>query len=143
MAGSNYTVILGDVIRKVEMGKDGQVSNSFRREFEIEGVDSGASSIVTLMVKGLTGESSPVNVELNGQYIGKILPYPNASAESWFMQTLHFSPSEGSLNPNQKNDSTTNVLEIPSKLRKNDKPEKTNQFDKFYLQNIVCFYKPQ
>ena len=140
---SNYTVILGDIIRKVEMGKDGQVSTSFRKEFEIEGVDSGNSSLVTLMVKGLTGDASPVNVELNGKYIGKIEPHPNASPESWFMQTLHFSPSEGNLNPNSKNNSTTNVLEIPGKLRKNDKPEKTNKFQKFYLQNIVCFYKPK
>ncbi|MGB0387123.1 MAG: hypothetical protein ACPGWR_20085 [Ardenticatenaceae bacterium] len=141
MLSGNYVVIQGDSRRKIEMGKDGSVSSAFRKEFKLDGPDSGASGLVMLMIKGLVGDASPVNVELNGNYIGKIHPNPNASPDSWFTQILHFSASEGKLRPNKKDDGVTNVIQIPGESRKHEKAENVNQFQKFYVQNVICFYK--
>ena len=141
MPFGNYVVIQGDSRRKVEMGEDGVVASSFRKEFKLDGPDSGGSTIVILMIQGLTGAASAVNVDLNGKHIGKIHPNPNADPNSWFTQILHFSASEGNLRPNAKDDGTVNVIEIPGKLRKNENAENTNNFGKMYVQNVVCFYK--
>jgi len=128
MLTSNYCVIHGDQLRKVEM------TAPFTKEFEIEGTDSGASAVILLMLKGLTGDADPVEVSINGQITGKLYPNKNSDPESWFTQILHFSASEGSLNPNAKNSSTKNVIQIPA-------AGSTAKFDKFHVQNVVCFYK--
>lgn len=141
MPFGNYVVIQGDSRRKIEMGKNGEVSSAFRKEFKLDGPDSGGSTVFIIMVQGLTGDASAVNVDINGKHVGKLHPNPNGSPDSWFTQILHFSASEGNLNPNAKSDDTVNVLEIPGKLRKNETSENTNNFNRMYIQNLVCFYK--
>ena len=78
----------------------------------------------------------PVDVEINGRCIGRLQPNAEAGAESWFVQTLHYSASEGSLNPNDDNSSTSNTIQIPGK-------NSALKFDKFYVQNITVLYKMQ
>ncbi len=136
MTQSNFVVIQGDQPRKVEANDQGEVTSRFVKEFQIDGVDSGGSAVVLLMIKGLTGDSEPVDVHINGVSIGRLHPNTNAHPESWFTHMLHFSASEGSLNPNPKNQSEANTIEIPGS-------GSNPKFGKFYLQNIVCFYKPQ
>jgi hypothetical protein len=125
---SEFVVIQGDQQRKVEPNEP------YRKEFKIEGMDSGASAIVYLMIKGFT-EGDPVEVAINGSSIGQIFPQGNVNPEAWFTQMLHFSASEGALNPNPKNSSEVNTIEIPG-------PGGSKNFPKFYIMNIVCFYKP-
>ncbi|MEL6895341.1 MAG: hypothetical protein AAFP90_04490 [Planctomycetota bacterium] len=137
MITSNHAVILGDQPRKVEFGADGKEVSAFTQTFEIDGKDSGQSAMFFLCVKGLVGESAqPVEVAVNGQPIGKLMPNSNAAGESWFTQTLHFSKSEGSLNPNEKEASTENVIRIPA--------EGTGGGEgKFYVQNVFVLYKAE
>ena len=141
MPFGNYVVIQGDSRRKIEMGANGEATSVFRKEFELDGPDSGGSTIFMVMVQGLTGDATAVNVDINGKHVGKIHPNPNGGANSWFTQILHFSASEGNLRPNAKDDGTVNVLEIPGQLRKNETAENTNNFGRMYIQNLVCFYK--
>jgi hypothetical protein len=133
---SHYVVIQGDQARKIERSDSGELTASFSKEFEIEGKDSGASAIVMLMIRGLTGDADPIAVHLNGKPIGRLYPNPSASPDSWFTQILHFSASEGSLFPNAKSNETKNLIQIPG-------DGDSAKFDKFYVQNIVCFYKPE
>jgi len=135
MITSNHEVILGDQPRKIEMA-DGKLTASFQKEFTIDGKDSGASAMVFLAMKGLIGDAQPVDVDLNGVCIGKITPVANADANSWFTQMLHFSASEGSLNPNDRSSSEINTLQIPGRAS-------ALKFDRFYVQNIMVLYKAQ
>lgn len=133
---SNFVVIQGDQTRKVEKGQDGQL-HTFTKEFTIDDVDSGKAAVVLVMVKGLTqADDKPVAVAINGKSIGHLYPNPGSDSEAWFTQVLNFSASEGSLLPNPKNAESKNTLEIPA-------PGSEAQFSRFYVQNIVCFYKPQ
>ena len=135
MITSNHAVILGDQPRKVEIAADGSEASATEIEFVIDGNDSGASAMFFVSVKGLVGEKAePVEVSVNGKSIGKLIPNKNADCESWFTQTLHFSASEGSLNPNCKQESTKNVLRIPAEGTKSGE-------GKFYVQNIFVMYK--
>ncbi|MGB7328522.1 MAG: hypothetical protein WBD31_26835 [Rubripirellula sp.] len=135
MITSNHAVILGDQPRKVEIGADGSTVSATEVEFAIDGTDSGASAMFFVSVKGLVGEKAePVEVAVNGKAIGKLIPNKNADCDSWFTQTLHFSASEGSLNPNAKVESTKNVLRIPAEGTKAGE-------GKFYVQNIFVLYK--
>ena len=134
MITSNHDVILGDQPRKIEIDESGNVVSSFAKEFKIEGKDSGASAMVFVSVKGLVGDAVPVDVDINGRSIGRLEPHAEASPESWFTQTLHFSTSEGSLRPNDRTDDDVNTIQIPGKGCA-AKP------GKFYVQNIVVLYK--
>lgn len=134
MQNSNYVVIQGDQVRKIEMSGE-KLSSSYKKEFKIEGKDSGGSAIVFVMLKGLVGDAEPVEVHMNGTSIGRLFPNADASPESWHTQILHFSAREGALNPNAKESSEVNTIEIPG-------PGSPTKFGKFYVQNIVCYYKP-
>jgi len=128
-------VILGDQPRKVEIGADGKEASATEIEFKIDGKDSGASAMFFFSVKGLVGEDAqPVEVSVNGNAMGKLMPNQNADGDSWFTQTLHFSASEGTMNPNKKEVSRKNVLRIPSEGT-------TAGPGKFYVQNIFVLYK--
>lgn len=134
MITSNHDVILGDQPRKIEIDENGTVVSGFEKEFKIEGRDSGASSMIFITVRGLVGDADPIDVDINGRSVGRLMPNPEASPESWFTQMLHFSTSEGSLNPNDRTEETINTIQIPGK-KSLLKPSK------FYVQNIVVLYK--
>jgi hypothetical protein len=133
---SNFVVIQGDQTRKVEKSQNGQI-HAFVKDFTIEDTDSGKAAVVLVMVKGLTqADDKPVAVAINGKTIGYLYPNHGADSEAWFTQIINFSASEGSLLPNAKNPESKNTLEIPA-------PDSEMHFKRFYVQNIVCFYKPQ
>ncbi len=133
---SNFVVIQGDQTRKVEKSQDGEL-HAFTKEFMIEDIDSGKAAVVLVMVKGLNqADDKPVAVAINGKTIGYLYPNHGADSEAWFTQVVNFSASEGSLLPNPKNAESKNILEIPA-------PGSEAHFGRFYVQNIVCFYKPQ
>lgn len=132
---SNFVVIQGDQTRKVEKSQDGQL-HAFTKEFSIDDVDSGQAAVVLVMVKGLNqADDKPVAVAINGKTIGYLYPNSGADSEAWFTQVINFSASEGSLLPNAKNTESKNTLEIPASGSE-------SRFSRFYVQNIVCFYKP-
>ncbi len=134
MLTSNHEVVLGDQARKIEVDADGNITNKFEKEFTIGGRDSGESAMIFVCVKGLVGDAVPVTMDINGKSVGQLMPNANASPDSWFTQMLHFSASEGSLNPNTKSNETTNTISIPGK---DSKPTA----GRFYVQNIVILYK--
>ena len=134
MITSNHEVILGDQPRKVEFDGDGNLVSTFEKEFKIEGKDSGMSAMVFLTVKGLVGDAEPIDVEINGNSIGKLMPNANAHPDSWFTQMLHFSAAEGSLYPSKSKDIETNTIKIPGSDNK-------GKAGKFYVQNIFVLYK--
>ncbi|TWU59385.1 hypothetical protein Poly51_21730 [Rubripirellula tenax] len=135
MITSNHAVILGDQPRKIEFGADGKEIAAYEQEFTIDGKDSGASAMFFVCVRGLVGkDAKPVEVAINGKSIGRLMTNQNADADSWFTQTLHFSASEGSMNPNAKEASEKNTIRIPAEGT-------VGGPGKIYVQNIFVLYK--
>ena len=134
MITSNHDVILGDSPRNIVIDADGNVTKKFEKKFKIDGKDSGASAMLWVCVKGLVGDAEPLDVDINGSCIGRLMPNTEASPNSWFTQMLHFSASEGSLNPNAKSDETANTIQIPG-------AESKGKEGKVQVQNIVILYK--
>jgi hypothetical protein len=128
---SNFMHIVGD--GAVTIGDSMPV---WTKTFNTPNRDSSLSGFVIMNIKGLVSATTEIDVRINNVSVGKIVPYTYPIAEQgspgahWYTQMIAL---EGTQLNNGSNEIKIQAVGFPEATM-------ANQYDDFYLKNVICFY---